>query len=345
MFLYTELAEYTLTCLKTLKNIEGVSQIATIHYPINAEAPFEFDFHEIGVFRNIQSFLSFAELKNYVEDFQPDKIVVSGWANKWYLRICLAFRKRSVCILTMDNHWTGSVKQQMFARVFRISLIRVFQKIWIPGEPQLSYARKLGFKKHQILKGFYSCNTDLYFSMGSKYLSGKELKFPKRILCVARYIPQKNYESLWKAFVAWKESTDNDWELWCAGSGTDFDKRVRHPAIRHLGFVQKEQWNEIIAHTGIFVLPSIFEPWAVAVHEFAAAGYPLILSSKVGAATAFLEKDNGWLFDPFDISRLIDIFTQMGTLSTNELIEMGCRSRKLAEKITPASWSHALLEI
>ena len=32
-----------------------------------------------------------------------------------------------------------------------------------------------------------------------------------------------------------------------------------------------------------FVLPSTFEPWGVAVHEFAAAGYPLILSDAVGA--------------------------------------------------------------
>lgn len=344
LFLYTELADYTLACLKVLKNTKEAPEITVIHYPINPEAPFDFDFGETGVFASIDKFESYTGLKRYIDAFQPDKIVVSGWASKWYLRVCMAYRRRATCILVMDNHWTGTLKQRFFTLIFRSVLIPVFKKIWVPGSPQEVYAEKLGFKEWNIIRGFYCCDVDFYSDMGKRTYATKERDFPQRLLCVARYIPAKNYETLWEAFIQWKAETNNKWELWCTGTGEDFNKRKRHSAIRHLGFVQKEAWNDIIAQTGVFILPSSFEPWAVAVHEFAAAGYPLILSSKVGAATTFLQKENGWLFDPLDKGRLISIFNEMETLPTHTLRAMGIQSREMARNITPASWAAALLE-
>ena len=343
LFLYTELADYTLTCLKALKKNVVNPHIAVIHYPVNPEAPFDFDFGETGTFASIKEFNSYANFKKHVNAFRPDKIIISGWANKWYVRLCMAYRKKATCILIMDNHWTGALKQRLFTPIFRSVLMPVFKKIWVPGSPQVVYAKKLGFKEPDIMKGFYCCDVDFYSEMGTRVFAAKEKDFPKRLLCVARYIPAKNYETLWKTFVQWKAETNNDWELWCAGTGEDFDKRKQHPAIRHLGFVQKDAWKDIIAQTGIFILPSSFEPWAVAVQEFAAAGYPLILSSKVGAATAFLQNENGWRFNPYDAVSLMDIFRELEALPAIALSEMAVKSREIAGKITPASWAAALL--
>ncbi|PVD52032.1 glycosyl transferase family 1 [Terrimonas sp.] len=345
LFLYTELADYTLACLKALKNTKDETEISVVHYPINPEAPFDFDFGETGTFTNIREFKSYNNLKEYVDAFHPEKIVLSGWSNKWYLRICMAYKKRAICILTMDNHWMGTLKQAFFILVFRIVLISVFKKIWVPGEPQKVYAKKLGFKEQHIISGFYCCDVDFYSDLGNRFLALKEESFPKRLLCVARYIPAKNYETLWQAFIQWKAETNNDWELWCAGTGEDFSKRIQHPAVRHLGFVQKKDWDDIIAKTGVFILPSSFEPWSVAVHEFAAAGYPLVLSSKVGASSTFLEKGNGWLFDPFDKRRLISIFREIESLPLESIYVMGAKSIEMAWRITPLSWASALQEV
>lgn len=345
LFLYTELADYTLACLNALKHTKEAPEISVIHYPVNPEAPFDFDFSKTGTFISIGNFSAYTNLKNYVDTFHPNKIIVSGWGNKWYLRICIAYRTKATCILSMDNHWSGTYKQKFFSFVFRSLLIHVFRKIWVPGKPQVKYAEKLGFKEKDILKGFYSCNTDFYFDIGNSILSSKQYTFPKRLICVARYIPAKNYTMLWDAFVQWKTQTNSDWELWCAGAGEQFEQRIQHPAIRHLGFVQKDAWQDIISQTGVFILPSSFEPWGVAVHEFAAAGYPLILSSKVGAASAFLQKENGWLFDPFDKEKLITIFNEMEILPTQALWAMGVQSREMARKITPALWASVVQEV
>lgn len=279
-----------------------------------------------------------------VDMILPDKIVVSGWANKWYLRICRSYRKKSVCILTMDNHWRGSLKQQLFKLAFRLTFAQVFTKIWIPGQPQLGYAKRLGFKDDDIIRGFYCCDTNFYLDAGRSALRSKRENFPKRILCVARYIPQKNYRVLWNAFIQWKSQTTNDWELWCAGAGEQFEERIEYPEIRHLGFVQKGDWSEIIEQTSVFVLPSRFEPWGVAVHEFASLGYPLILSDKVGAASLFLRQQNGFCFSPDDESRLVEIFRQIDGLSVETLLSMGKSSRELGQQITTQKWARLLLD-
>lgn len=343
LFLYTELAEYTLACIKALKYSSVSPEILVIHYPVNPEAPFNFNFSSIGKFVSIEHFLDYSMLRKEVDNFSPDKIVVSGWANKNYLRICRYYRSKARCVLTMDNHWNGSIKQYILKSIFGVTLKNFFKKIWIPGKPQREYAEKLGFKDDEIMEGFYCCETERYVNMGKAAVAKKKSHFPRRFLCVARYIPQKNYELLWEAFAEWKKTSGSDWELWCAGTGENFDARMIHPAIKHLGFVHKEDLPEIIAETGIFILPSLFEPWAVAVQEFAAAGYPLILSTKVGAASAFLDAENGWIFPPNDRAALINIFDTVNKLYTEDMERMCLISVDKAKMFTPQKWALQLL--
>ncbi len=43
-----------------------------------------------------------------------------------------------------------------------------------------------------------------------------------------------------------------------------------------------------IQKSGCFILPSIFEPWAVVIHEFACAGLPIIATEVCGATPHFV---------------------------------------------------------
>lgn len=343
LFLYTELADYTLACLKKLKSLDSHINITVVHYPVNPEAPFDFDFEQTGKFVNIKSFMDYSSFKQHLSKKKYDKIVCSGWINKWYLRYCRENRGSSLCILTLDNHWFGSPKQQILRLISRITLRAVFHKIWVPGEPQVLYAQKLGFRQNEIRTGFYCCDTDKF---NFYYRTLKERKtdhFPRRFLCVARYIPAKGYENLWKAFIEWKEETTNDWELWCVGSGEDFEKRIKNKSIKHLGFIQKDQWYEILSDTGIFVLPSLFEPWGVAVHEFACAGYPLLLSDKVGAASQFASSENAIIFQSGNIQDLKSAFGSIAGCTDDKLDRMASVSNNLGQTITLDIWAKNLL--
>ena len=51
-------------------------------------------------------------------------------------------------------------------------------------------------------------------------------------------------------------------------------------------FIQPENLEKV-KNAGCFVLPSLKDNWGVVVHEFAAAGLPLIISDGVGAKLLF----------------------------------------------------------
>lgn len=339
LFLYAELADYTIACLKALK--KRGAQIKVVHFPVNPEAPFRFDFSEIGEFVCVNDFSSYTEFRKSVINFDPEIIVCGGWQNKWYLRICFRLRKR-MCILTLDNHWNNTRQQKILRLIAPFTLKQIFKKLWVPGEHQVRYAEKLSFNRSRVLEGFYSCDTDRFNALREQHRASRQQLFPRRFLCVARYIPVKNYELLWNSFIRFREQHSGNWELWCAGTGEQFDQRKEYPGIRHLGFLQRDEWDEVIRNTGVFVLASQSEPWGVVVQEFAAAGYPLVLSNKVGSASVFLKKDNGFAFDTDNEDELLRAFVKIAAMSDEELNKMADNSHAYAQQITPDAWAEVL---
>ena len=142
LFLYTELADYTMACLKALKR-EDV-QLMVIHYPVNSEAPFRLNFEGIGRFLSISNFDDATGLQAEVEAFHPDIIICSGWSNKTYLKICRSYRSQIPTVLTMDNHWQGSTRQRVLSLLSPFTLQRAFEYCWVPGKPQVEYGKKVG---------------------------------------------------------------------------------------------------------------------------------------------------------------------------------------------------------
>jgi len=172
----------------------------------------------------------------------------------------------------------------------------------------------------------------------------KNRKYPHRFIYVGRYYDFKGITDLWDAFIAWQKEANTDWELWCLGNG-DISP-IQHPNIKHFGFVQPKDLESFIAQAGVFVMPSRFEPWGVVLHEFAAAGFPLICSDKVGAVEAFLsDNKNGYIYPAGNISALKNALGKMAMLSDEKLREMGKISKQLAAKITPALWAETVMNV
>jgi glycosyltransferase involved in cell wall biosynthesis len=345
LFLYTELADYTIACLRALKKSDSQVEVMVIHYPVNPEAPFQLKFDGIGEFHSTDKVKIFPELNSVVTRFQPGIIICSGWSNKQYLKICRGYYGRIPTVLTMDNHWQGTLKQQLLSVVAKFSLHKVFSSCWVPGDRQVMYARKLGFQSNNIFTGFYCCDLERFNRMFELNQQKKELSFPKKLICVARYIPSKNYSTLWNAFIRWQKGKHDGWELWCAGTGSEYPVRIEHSGIRHLGFVSPEHWDSIVGETGVFILPSLFEPWGVVVQEFAAAGFPLILSQKVGSSTQFLKGSNGCSFDPESEDELIACFEKISSLSATELFKMGQISNFMANQLSLENWAGTIKQI
>lgn len=338
LFLYTEIADYFLACCLELAKL---GEVHVIRYPVNKEAPFQFNDTSIVKLYNRKDF-SFNQLQQFSKDLKPDIIICSGWIDKEYLKLCKTYYKKVPTVLTCDTHWRGDFKQIIATVLSRFTLLRIFSDAWVPGLAQKSYVEKLGFKEEQISLGFYSCNHTKFEAVYNQTKNSKAGNFPHRFIYVGRYYEFKGLKELWQAFIELQNENSNDWELWCLGTG-DL-KPVEHPKIKHFGFVQPSELNKFIETTGVFVLPSRFEPWGVVVHEFAAAGFPLLLSNAVGAKEQFLKVgENGYSFKENTVSDLKSVLSKFMKLSDQDLVKMSRVSNELSKSITPETWVETLL--
>lgn len=340
LFLYTEIAEYFLACCKELAKH---GEVHIVRWPVNREAPFHFQFDEKLKLYS-KSDYDLEGLKKLVGEINPDVIVCSGWIDKDYLKIAKPYFKKIPTIMSCDTHWTGSLKQRIATVISRFTLMHIFSHAWVPGQIQKQYVLHLGFKEQNIQPGFYSCDFNHFAKIYESQKINKEKQFPKRFLYVGRYYEFKGIRELWQAFIELQNEQANDWELWCLGIG-DIDP-IQHPKIKHFGFVQPKDLETYTSQTGVFVLPSRFEPWGVVVHEFAASGFPLLLSEAVGAKEQFLEENkNGYSFSPNNVVSLKIAMKSMMAKSDAELIAMGRYSHQKAQSITPEKWAQNFLKL
>lgn len=336
VFLYSEIAGYFLACAKVLAT---KADVLVVRWPVNSEAPFKFEKID-GLEIVCKTDFDLLGLVNKVRDFNPDKIVCSGWMDKDYLKIIKAYKKKIPTVLTLDNHWTGSFKQRLATILSPFILKNKFTHAWVPGSPQVKFAKALGFKK--IITGFYCADVELHL----ENFKNENVTKTNQFLYVGRYVKQKAIFEMWQAFLDLvKEGEADNWEMVCAGAGDLFDERVIHPKIKHLGFIQPSELKSLIDENPIYVLPSSSEPWGVSVQEFAIAGCPLIISDAVGAAELFLEDNENGFSVKSNIPSIKEGMKKMIDLSQDNFNKMRKKSHDIGMAYTPSEWTDRLLGI
>ncbi|MDQ3099769.1 MAG: glycosyltransferase family 4 protein [Bacteroidota bacterium] len=344
LFLYTEIAPYVLACLEKLANDHPVN-VHLVRWPVNKEAPFSFNAGNIAISERDRSRND--KLIQFIDDLRPDIIFTSGWVDKTYLKIARKHRKRGIpVVLCSDTAWRGDLRQFIGILLGKFWIQHTFTNAWVTGEAQSTYARKLGFSADRIQTGFYSADTEKFTAIGQNLLDRRSGSWPHRFLCVARYISTKGHQYLCDAFAELcDEGAAKDWELWIAGTG-ELHQEVkdspsgRHARIHHLGFKQAGEMEKVLEQCGVFVLPSLYEPWGVVVHEHACAGFPLLLSSAVGSSERFLiEMENGNRFVAGDKSILKTMMRMMVLSTDSDLYAMGERSAELGRSWSPRQWA------
>lgn len=338
VFLYTELAPYITRCIEALA-AEGYD-VSILAYPINKEAPFEFNSSENKArYLNREEF-SDEEILQLLNNISPDMIVCSGWIDKGYLKALKSYSSQATRVLALDTQLEKDI-------MARISVIRAkvlykpyFDCAWVPGPPQAAFAKSMGFGDDEIWDKFYTADFNHFNKLD---LNDTRSEFPKRLVFVGRYV---NYKGINELFSAFMEVEKKGWELYCAGTGNLFHQRPQHSNIHHLGFVQPADLDNFVRQGGVFVLPSWKEPWGVVVHEFASAGFPLICSEKVGSASVFLKSGkNGFKTIPRSKDSLRDAIERVLLTPDSTLFEMGKLSKELASAYTISDWVQTAKEI
>lgn len=322
LILMTRLSDYMYNCFLEWSTRSRV-KIHAVHYlNDDHQAPFNFsEMNDIISFYRREDFNA-QKLCDFVQNLRPNLIICFGWSDLSYLRAVKSRGPGTIAVITMDNQWLGTIRQIGGLVYSRLFLVRLFNYIWVPGERQRHFARLLGFSKRQIFDGYYVANP-VNFDRIRNTISQAPLR---RLVFVGRYVESKGLRELWRGFMLYHEENISSLELLCIGTGPLYAERPVHSKIHHLGFVQPKDLAEILQGGGIFILPSLFEPWGVVVHEFAIAGFPLILSTAVGAADKFLDSRNGILLTTVTPRAICDLLGKIDRLSSEKLAEMSVAS-------------------
>jgi glycosyltransferase involved in cell wall biosynthesis len=341
LVLYRELAGYFVTCLNELCEQHDL-MADVVAYPVHQDAPFDFVFSP-----RIQCFdrnaMTSQTLHEMAASGSYSMIFCGGWGDKLYLSV-VAKNRQIPSLLGFDNQWNGSVRQRLACLYARFKISPLFDMAFVPGPEQVLFARKMGF--HKIVQGAYSCDVDRFSSIERNRSNDFWTMERKTLFFVGRYADAKFITELQDVFIELNDSVGMHWKLVCAGTGPLWESRRVHPSVEHLGFMQPEVLWRAMEQAHGFVLPSTFEPWGVVVHEFATAGVPLVLSTAVGARTAFIENgQNGFVFQSGQRDALKSALTSLMSSEPEQLQRMSEHSAYLAHKITPQTWSHSLIQL
>ncbi|MDX2248422.1 MAG: glycosyltransferase family 4 protein [Bacteroidia bacterium] len=343
LFLYTEIATYFMAGVQALVRDYGV-EVMIIRWPVNAQAPFKFTYGE-GITVKDRPDFDDRSLEEFCRAFNPDIVALSGWADKGYVRVAKTLRKAGkpvVCM--MDNQWFATPRQRLATLLSPFFIRPVFTHFWVPGLFQYEYARRLGYPREKIRTGMYCSEQQRFFAAYENQREAKAQNYPHRFLYVGRLSPEKGTLNLYHAFD--KIADKKGWKLIFIGTGPEDEKMPPTAHIEKRGFVQPSELPALAAEGGCLVFPSLRDAWGVSIHEFAAAGLPLVVTDAAGAITAFVRQGyNGYLFERGNETSLQQALQKIIDHSDEKLREMGGRSALLSHQITPESWAATLMSM
>ena len=178
------------------------------------------------------------------------------------------------------------------------------------------------------------------FSPPSSNHEGQKLK---NFLFVGRLTQVKGLKKLIKA---WKSIEElNGWTLTIVGEGPLEEILTDVDGIIWKGFLSQDELLQEMNQASCFVLSSVFEPWAVVIHEAAASGLPIIATDVCGAVPHFLISGyNGIVTLPNSESIAKAMIDIMG-MTPEKWNKYSERSRELARSISPELGAAQLMSV
>jgi glycosyltransferase involved in cell wall biosynthesis len=346
LYLYSELMGYQIPVLKEYVTTYG-AQVDVIHWDNNKFTPYVPP-AIFGVQYFKRSEFSLKKLKEFVIKSSPDIIYISGWMDKGYLRAILPLRKQGVPVVTaFDDIWLKTFRQRVASVLFPLIKSFFFSHAWVAGPYQFEFAKRLGFKNDEIIFNCLSGDTLLFNSVYSESIVIKKANYPHKFLYVGRFEEIKGVDILVQAWRNIKERNESkNWDLTLIGNGSLYKSIATFPGIKIINFLDPEQLAIEIKKYGCFILPSRSDQWGLVLHEFAAAGFPIICSNVCGASPVFVTKNyNGYTFNANDVEHLEKQMLKIINADNTELFSMANKSHVLGQKITPELSAAAFVSI
>jgi glycosyltransferase involved in cell wall biosynthesis len=335
-----ELSGYFVSCVQHLKQTFEVD-VYVVYWPTHKDAPFHWQMDTNVHWIEKSSFLQSNNEVFFWQEIQH--LFVAGWGDRDYNKIVKSNPAISKTIL-FDTQWSNSWKMHLGRFWLYFKIVRYFDSAWVPGKRQRDLATKLFFKSNKIFSHFY-VGDQLLFDQPKDH--GFKNENVLNIVFAGRLISEKGILPLIEQFIhTMIDEPLLKWHLHICGTGPLSQECPTHPRVTYHGFVQPKDLALLFQKMDLFVLPSLYEPWGVVVHEAAFSGLPLIVSDSVGAGDDFVADGmNGWVFSSGDVKAVMDCIRKFDQLSSEEKLAMSKKSRTLARGVVMGTWTKSANQI
>lgn len=275
-------------------------------------------------------------------EINPKMMAVAGWAVNDYVWASKKLRhKLNIPVVAYsDSQWRGTLRQKINSILSPWHIQLAFSHVWVAGIYQYEYARKLGYKKNQIVYNSLSCDLELFRNVP---LAQKKKDYPKNFLFVGRFVHVKGLESLIEAWKKIKEK--NGWSLTLIGDGPLKENFQSIDGVNIKNSMSQDQLTREFENSGCFILPSFFEQWALVLHEAAAAGLPIIATEECGSVPHFLISGWNGLKIKSEEESIRTALERIIRSDSAQLFRFASNSKILAESITPEQGVAQLMSI
>ena len=277
-------------------------------------------------------------LSRRLEAFDPDLLLANSWHVPAYRRVMARYRERPR-VMRIDNHWTGSLRQRLAARLAEPYLHRLFDAVLVDSARTAVFAKRMGYRDASIWTCGQTCDREAFAAIHER---ARQTGTPhgRAFIYVGRLVARKGVADLLEAYRRYRATSADPWPLIVCGAGPLADRLTGEAGMDYRGFVQPRDLPEVFREARCLVLPSHAERWGDVIHEAASSGLAVIATRQCGAADVLVaDGENGHLLDAGDTDRLTRFLRDFAERGDPAQRAMGRRSFSLAARFSPARWA------
>ena len=280
------------------------------------------------------------ELPQQIEAYQPDVLLIYGWAYSGHLKAIRYFNNKLPIYFRGDSTLLNEQKgiKSLLKSIFLKWVYSHIYHAFYVGTNNKAYFKQYGLKDDQLSFAPHAIDNVRFQTDQSQ--QAQELRASLNItvddiliLYAGKFEPVKNVKTLVAAFASIKQPNVH---LLLVGNGVDepdlaaYAKTNNIERLHFLNFVNQSYIPAVYQSADIYCLPSVSESWGLAVNEAMACGKAILVSDKVGCAVdLIITGKNGDIFEAGNVDGLTKKLILMLSIGKTSLIKMGQHSQHI----------------
>ncbi len=256
-----------------------------------------------------------------IRDFRPDALVVQGYNHFTDVEVLAAARLLGIPVLVRGDATLLHKRPPHILAAKRLLLTRIFSSlagVLASGALNARYYAHYGVPPERIFPAPFTVDNSFFHGREQEARAAARAIRERlgigaqdvAIVFAAKLLPHKGGADLIQAFGAKPRKNAH---LVLVGDGpereryTQMAERLAPGRVHFLGFVNQRSMPAAYAVGDLFILPSHFEPWGLAINEAMCLGLPIVASDQVGAVPDLVLPDNGWVFPAGNVPALTGV--------------------------------------